>query len=363
MEFHGLFERKVKARFDGGTISSGAGALLLREVEKRTGLLAGFAGCFRGRRDPRLIEHTVKELLGQRAYCLCLGYEDLNDHDQLRTDPMLAVAVEKADPLGESRRQARDRGKALAGKYTLNRLKLTGEQVEGQERYKNIVMDPDAMDRWMADTFIAVHEAAPEEIVLDLDATDDPIHGNREGRFFHGYYGHYCYLPLYIFAGEHLLCARLRRSNVDEADGAVDELKRIVGQIRQRWPKVRIVVRADSGFCRDALLTWCESQSIDYVIGVAKNERLREEIVEEMNQAEAAFQGTGKSTRVFRDIRYRTRKSWTRTRRVIGKAEFLDKGPNPRFVVTSLALKRPKAQALYEDFYCAGGDMENRIKE
>ena len=215
----------------------------------------------------------------------------------------------------------------------------------------------------MADTFIAADEAAPEEIVLDLDATDDPIHGNQEGRFFHGYYGHYCYLPPYIFAGEHLLCARLRRSNVDAADGAVDELKRIVGQIRQRWPKVRIVVRADSGFCRDALLTWCESQSIDYVIGLARNARLKEEIVEETNQAEAAFQATGKSARAFRDFMYRTLKSWTRSRRVTARAEFLDKGPNPRFVVTSLARKRLKVRALYEDFYCARGDMENRIKE
>ena len=359
-EFHGLFRRKVKARFDGGTISSDAGALLLREVEKRTGLLAG---CFQDRRDPRLIEHTVGELLGQRVYGLCLGYEDLNDHDQLRTDPMLAVAVDKADPLGENRRQARDRGKALAGKCTLNRLELTGAAVDAQERYKKIVMDGDAIDRWMVDAFIAAHEAAPEEIVLDLDATDDPIHGNHEGRFFHGYYGHYCYLPLYIFAGEHLLCARLRRSNVDAADGAVDELKRIVGQIRQRWPKDRIVVRADSGFCRDALLSWCESKSVDYVIGLAKNARLKEKIVEKMNQAEAKFQATGKPARAFRNFKYRTLKSWTRTRRVIGKAEFLDKGPNPRFVVTSLPRKRLKARALYEDVYCARGDMENRIKE
>ncbi len=308
-EFHGLFQRKVKARLDGGTIITDAGVLLLREVEKRTGLLAGLAGCFRDRRDLQLIEHTVGELLGQRVYGLCLGYEDLNDHDQLRTDPMLAVAVEKADPLGADRRQARDRGKALAGKCTLNRLELTGAAVGAQERYKKIVMDPDAIDRWMVDALIAADEAAPEEIVLDMDATDDPIHGNQEGRFFHGYYGHYCYLPLYIFAGEHLLCARLRCANVDAADGAVDELKRIVGQIRQRWPKVRIVVRADSGFCRDVLLTWCESKSIDYVIGLAKNARLKEKIVEKMNQAEAAFQATGKSARAFRDFKYRTLKS------------------------------------------------------
>ena len=216
-EFHQLSQRKVKARFDGGKITSDAGVLLLREVERGTGLIAGLAECFRDHRDARLIEHTVEELLGQRIYGLCLGYEDLNDHDQLRTDPMLAVAVNKADPLGERRRQASDRGKALAGRCTLNRLELTGAEVDEQERYKKIAMDPDRIDGWMVDAFVESHESAPEEIVLDLDATDDPIHGQQEGRFFHGYYRHYCYLPLYIFSGEHLLCARLRCSNIDGA--------------------------------------------------------------------------------------------------------------------------------------------------
>ena len=218
-EFHQLSQRKVKARFDGGKITSDAGVLLLREVERGTGLIAGLAECFRDHRDARLIEHTVEELLGQRIYGLCLGYEDLNDHDQLRTDPMLAVAVNKADPLGERRRQASDRGKALAGRCTLNRLELTGAEVDEQERYKKIAMDPDRIDGWMVDAFVESHESAPEEIVLDLDATDDPIHGQQEGRFFHGYYRHYCYLPLYIFSGEHLLCARLRCSNIDGAAG------------------------------------------------------------------------------------------------------------------------------------------------
>ena len=357
-EFHGLFQRKVKARFDGGKITSDAGVLLLREVEKRTGLIAGLEQCFTDHRDPRLIEHSVKELLGQRIYGLCLGYEDLNDHDQLRTDPMLAVAVEKADPLGENRRQAGDRGKALAGKCTLNRLELTAEQVDGQERYKKIAMDGDKIDRWMVDAFIAAHESEPSEIVLDLDATDDTIHGNQAGRFFHGYYGHYCYLPLYIFSGEHLLGARLRRSNIDGADGAVDELERIVGQIRQVWPTVSIIIRADSGFCRDELLAWCESHPVDYVIGLAKNSRLKQEIAEEMVQAEAEFNATGKPARVFKDFQYRTLNSWTRARRVVGKAEFLDKGANPRFIVTSLPPERFQARALYENFYCARGDME-----
>ncbi len=354
-EFHGLFQRKVKARFDGGKITSDAGVLLLREVERGTGLIAGLAECFRDHRDPRLIEHTVEELLGQRIYGLCLGYEDLNDHDQLRTDPMLAVAVNKADPLGERRRQASDRGKALAGRCTLNRLELTGAEVDEQERYKKIAMDPDRIDGWMVDAFVESHESAPEEMVLDLDATDDPIHGQQEGRFFHGYYRHYCYLPLYIFSGEHLLCARLRCSNIDGAAGSVEELERIVGRIRQSWPEVSIVIRADSGFCRDDLLRWCEDHHVDYVMGLANNDRLKSERAEAMTQAEAEFNATGRPARVFKDFRYRTRHSWTSERRVVGKAEFLDKGANPRFVVTSLSPERLGARALYEDFYCARG--------
>jgi hypothetical protein len=363
-EFHGLLQRKVIAKFDGGNITSDAGILLLREVEKRTGIIAGFAECFTDHRDPEAIEHTVRELLGQRIYGLDLGYEDLNDHDQLRLDPMLAVAVEKADPLGEKRHKASDRGKALAGKSTLNRLELTKADATSQERYKKIVMHEEKIDRWMVQVFIDAHASVPDEIVLDLDATDDPIHGNQEGRFYHGYYGNYCYLPLYIFSGEHLLCARLRRSNIDGAEGAVEELKRIVGQIRQAWPEVKIIIRADSGFCRDDLLSWCEQTNrIDYVIGFAKNVRLNQEIAEEMKHAEMQFKETGKPARVFKDFRYQTRDSWTRERRVVGKAEFMDKGANPRYVVTSLPPERMDARTLYEDFYCARGDMENRIKE
>lgn len=363
-EFHGLNQRKVIAKFDGGNITSDAGILLLREVEKRTGIIAGFAECFTDHRDPEAIEHTVRELLGQRIYGLDLGYEDLNDHDQLRLDPMLAVAVEKADPLGENRRKVSDRGKALAGKSTLNRLELTKADATSQERYKKIVMHEEKIDRWMVQVFIDAHASVPDEIVLDLDATDDPIHGNQEGRFYHGYYGNYCYLPLYIFSGEHLLCARLRRSNIDGAEGAVEELKRIVGQIHQAWPEVKIIIRADSGFCRDDLLSWCEQANrIDYVIGFAKNVRLNQEIAEEMKHAEMQFKETGKPARVFKDFRYQTRDSWTRERRVVGKAEFMDKGANPRYVVTSLNPERMDARTLYEDFYCARGDMENRIKE
>ena len=361
-EFHSLNQRKVIAKFDGGNITSDAGILLLREVEKRTGLIAGLAECFTDYRDARWVEHTVKELLGQRLFGMCLGYEDLNDHDQLRADPMLAVAVDKADPLGQNRRQESDRGKALAGKSTLNRLEL-GKS--GPDKYKKILMHEREIDTWMVKAFTDAHESAPEEIVLDLDTTDDLIHGNQEGKFFHGYYGNYCYLPLYIFSGEHLLCARLRRSNIDGAEGAVEELNRIVGRIRQAWPEVKIIIRADSGFCREDLMSWCEDEKnrVDYVLGLAKNERLKKEIAEEMKQAEAQFRETQQPARIFKDFRYQTLKSWSRERRVIGKAEHLEKGANPRFVVTSLSPERLDARALYEDFYCARGDMENRIKE
>jgi hypothetical protein len=362
-EFHSLNQRNVIAKFDGGTITSDAGILLLREVEKRTGLIAGLARCFTDYRDARWTEHTVEELLGQRLFGMCLGYEDLNDHDQLRADPMLAVAVNKADPLGLNRRQETDRGKALAGKSTLNRLELG--KSSGPDKYKKIRMHEQKIDTWMVKAFIDAQESAPQEIVLDLDTTDDLIHGNQEGRFFHGYYGNYCYLPLYIFSGEHLLCARLRRSNIDGAAGAVEELNRIVGQIRQAWPEVKIIIRADSGFCRDDLMAWCEAENnrVDYVIGFAKNERLKKEIANEMKQAETQFQQTQQPARVFKDFRYQTLKTWSRERRVIGKAEFMDKGANPRFVATSLSAERMDARAVYEDFYCARGDMENRIKE
>ena len=295
-------------------------------------------------RDARLIEHTVEELLGQRIYGLCLGYEDLNDHDQLRTDPMLAVAGNKADPLGERRRQASDRGKALAGRCTLNRLELTGAEVDEQERYKKIAMDPDRIDGWMVDAFVEAHDSAPEEIVLDLDATDDPIHGQQEGRFFHGYYRHYCYLPLYIFSGEHLLCARLRCSNIDGAAGSVEELERIVGRIRQSWPEVSIVIRADSGFCRDDLLRWCEDHHVDYVM-LANNE-LKSESAEAMTQAEAEFNATGTPARVFKDLLPDSPQlDLGATRRRQGRVP-----GDPRFVVTSLSPERLGARALYEDF-------------
>lgn len=359
--FHRLGSREIVGHFEGGDISSDAGGLLLREVERRTGIVKRFAGCFRDYRDPRWVEHPVDQMIAQRVYGLCLGYEDLNDHDELRSDPVMAMLVEQPDVKGCGRKRARDRGNALAGKSTLNRLELSPKEGAAGQPYKKISRDEDAIDRLMVDVFLEAHSRPPRRIILDLDATDDPIHGSQEGRFFHGYYGHYCYLPLYIFCGEFLLCARLRRSNIDGAAGTVEELERIVGQIRRRWPQVQIVIRADSGFCRDDLLAWCEGQKrVDYVIGLAKNERLTQQLDADLELAAEEFQRTGQPSRRFREFRYQTRKSWTRSRRVIGKAEHLLRGRNPRFIVTSLA---QTPAYLYERIYCARGDMENRIKE
>ncbi len=345
--------RQAVATFSGGNISSDGGALLLGEVEKRTGILEQFALCFDDHRDRSRIEHTVGDLVKQRVYAMALGYEDLTDHDELRKDPLLAALVGK-----------RDLGKApLAGKSTLNRLELTKPGASPAERYKKIELDEVAVDKVLLDTFLQAHKKPPQEIILDLDATDTPLHGKQEKRFFHGYYGHYCYLPLYIFCGDHLLCARLRPSNIDGSAGSTEELTRIVGYIRRHWPKVRIVVRADSGFCRDDLMALCEAEGIDFVLGLARNSRLEQKISEDLDKAHARHLRTGKPARVFADFRWSTLDSWSRQRRVVAKAEHLSKGSNPRFVVTSLARKHVAARMVYEDIYCARGDMENRIKE
>jgi hypothetical protein len=358
-----LDKREVRGRFDGGAITTDAGGLLLREVEKRTGIVAQFAACFTDHRDPERIEHTVRELVAQRVYGLALGYEDLNDHEELRRDPLLAVLVEKGEPEGKEGARPGDGGQALAGKSTLNRLELTGAEVSEGERYKKIGLDFEAVDRLLVEVFLQAHRQPPKQIILDLDSTDDPLHGNQEGRFFHGYYGHYCYLPLYIFSGEHLLCARLRTSNIDGAAGSVEALERIVVQIRAAWPEVRITVRGDSGFCREELMAWCETQGVDYVLGLAKNSRLTAEIAAELAQAAEQYQRTGQAARIFKEFSYQTHESWSRARRVVAKAEHLEKGANPRFVVTSLLNPEWAAPALYEELYCARGEMENRIKE
>jgi Transposase DDE domain group 1 len=361
--FQRLARRSVQAEFTGGTITSDAGALLLGELEAHLGILRRFAECFTDHRDPLRIEHTIFELLAQRVFALCLGYEDLNDHDLLRCDPLLATLVGKVDPTGEHRRRSRDRGSALAGKSTLNRLELRSDDPERDGIYKKISCSTDAVDRFLLERFVATHPQPPERVVLDFDATDDPLHGTQEGRFFHGYYGHYCYLPLYIFCGKHLLVARLRRSNIDQSKGALDELHRIVGHLRRVWPQVEVVVRADSGFARDELMTWCEANRVEYVLGLARNSRLEAALAPAMERARIAHEITGKAERVFSEIAYRTLDSWSRERRVIGKAEYLSGGANPRFIVTSLGAWESDGRELYEKIYCERGEMENRIKE
>ncbi len=274
LDFPMVGPRQVLADFGGGAISSDGGALLLRKAEQLTGIIRQFAACFADHRDPGLIEHPVTDLVAQRVYALALGYEGLNDHDDLRRDPLLATVVGKTDPTGEARRRQRDRGKALAGKGTLNRLELTPVGASEDSRYKKVTCRTRDVERLFVALFLQAHERPPERIVLDLVATDDPTHGHQLGRFFHGYYKGYCYLPLYIFCGDHLLCARLRPSDIDASAGSVKHLERIVAQVRQTWPQVKIVVRADSGFCREEILGWCEGNGVDYLIGLAKNTRL-----------------------------------------------------------------------------------------
>lgn len=362
-DFHSVGRRSVNASFDGGHISSDGGALLLREVERRFGIIARSAACFMDHRNPAAIEHTLGTLVAQRVYALALGYEDLNDHDQLRADPLLAVVAECADPTGSERRREQDKGCALAGKSTLNRLELSPADANADSRYKKIVCDESAFENLFVDLFLDSHAVPPDRIVLDLDATDDPVHGHQEGRFFHGYYKEYCYLPLYIFCGEQLLCAKLRTADRDAADGSLEEMQRIVTRIRARWPDVQIILRGDSGFCRDPLMTWCENSGVQYVFGLARNKRLEKELADDMEAARIWWAITNHAARFFKDFTYRTHDSWSCGRRVVGKAEYLDKGANPRFIVTNISMAEMEARALYEDFYCARGEMENRIKE
>ncbi len=363
MEFQGLGRRKVVTAFDGGHISSDGGALLLRETDARFGIMEQLADCFTDHRDPELIEHSVLEMLRQRVYGIALGYEDLNDHDDLMRDLLLALAIGKADPEAKNRHRKSDEGKALASSSTLNRLELTPLEAKPQSRYKKVVYHPERVKALLVDLFLDSFPKAPEEIILDFDATDDLVHGSQEGCFYHGYYKNYCYLPLYVTCGDQLLAAELRTSDRDGADGSTELLAYLAERIRTRWPEVKIIVRADSGFCRDAFLDWCETYDVYYVIGLARNPRLTKEIEKAMDRAKMRLCLTGVAAREFVAFPYRTRDSWSRTRRVIGKAEALPKGPNPRFIVTNLPEDYATGEDLYEKIYCARGEMENRIKE
>jgi Transposase DDE domain group 1 len=352
-EFKAHHRREIVARFDGGAISSDGGSLLLRETDQRLNLLDRFSRCLLDGREQDRIEHSILEMISQRVYGLALGYEDLNDHEQLRKDPLFGVLAGREEF-----------DKPLAGKSTLNRLELGNGQ---KDRYKKITFWKPGVDELLVSVFIESQAKAPEQIILDVDTTDLALHGKQEGRFFHGYYDSYCYLPLYIFCGDHVLCARLRQSNSDASAGSLAEIERIIAQIRAKWPEVQIILRGDSGFCRNELMSWCEGHGVDYVFGLARNQRLGKVIGPQMWEATEQWNRTGKAARVFAEFGYQTRKAknrgWSRERRVVAKAEHIDGKENPRFVVTSLSNERWAAQTLYEELYCARGDMENRIKE
>ena len=371
--FQDLGSRKVEVDFGGGYLSSDGGGLILRELERHSGLLRDFAGCFVDSRDSRYIEHSVEELVSQRIHGLVLGYEDLNDHDHLRRDPIHGLIAGKSDPLGQDRILERDKGKALAAQSTLNRLELSAEAID--PRYNKVQVQPDKVQELLIKRGVKAIPRKSAEIVLDLDATDDPLHGRQEGAYFNGYYRHYCYLPLYCFCGNIPLLAQLRDCKGDASDGTLEALQKIVPAIRRRFgSKVRIIVRADSGFAREAIMAWCEANEVFYCFGLARNERLGEQLKVNFESLKAQIkEGEVESPcRSFTEFEYSTLKSWTRARRVIGKAEILPKGDNPRFIVTNLPkdgwgdptqIARFEPAALYEKFYCARGDMENRIKE
>jgi hypothetical protein len=345
--------RAVEAAFDAGMVTSDAGALLLGAADRAIGLISRFAACFHDERRPELIEHAVATLVGQRVFAIALGYEDLNDHDELRHDPLMGVLAGKLTP-------KRAECAPVAGKSTLNRLELSKLE---PTRYHKISHNPVAIKNLLVDVFLESRARPPRQIVLDLDATDDPLHGMQEGRFFHGYYDCYCYLPLYVFCGRHLLLAKLRRADRDPAAGTVEEVVRLVARIRARWPKMRIVLRADADFARDDLMAWCEAGDVDFVLGVGRNERLMAEIAPELDRVAAKSARTGQPERRFKSFMWTTRRTWSRPRRVVAKIEWTKEGANPRFVVTSLTRRQCKAKDLYETVYCARGDMENRIKE
>ncbi len=341
--------RRLVGAFDGGAITSNGGVVLLALADRRIGLSERLARCFTDLRLPEAVTHTIPDLLRQRIFAIALGHEDLIDHDALRADPALAAVLDKP-------------GGTLAGKSTLNRLEHAGK-IRSDSRHHKLDHDTSAIEHLFVDLFLDAHREPPLRIVLDLDATDDPVYGAQEGRHFHGYYDCYCYLPLYIFCGRHLLAAKLRTSSVDAADGAMQEVARIVAQIRERWPTTSIVIRADSGFCRDDLMSWCEEHGVKYVLGLAGNSRLVRKLGPEMRKAKRKAKRTSLPARVFADFDYRTRKSWNVKRRVIGKAEWTQAGANPRFIVTNVHAASGNARFLYEDVYCQRGEMENRLKE
>lgn len=350
LEFQGLFSKKIQVSNDGEVISSDGGLVLVQSLEKKFRVIQRLSGCFKDGRMQGAVKHPVFDMLFQRIGGIIQGYEDLNDHDQWRHDILLGTLV------------GRTPENPLAGKSTLNRLELGHEVSEDYgRRYSKITWDEEKIQELLIDLFVEHFQEAPKEIILDFDATDIPIHGDQDGRFFHGYYDKYCFMPLYCFAGDWPLWVELRSSNIDGALGTVEALQKIVPKIRKRFPKTKIILRADGGYLRDSILSWCELNKIFYIIGMARNKRLSKVIGAQLHQAKIAHEKSGQPERVFTEFTYRTRKSWSRPRRVIAKAEHLSKGSNPRFIVTNL--EKGRAKYLYEELYCGRGNMENRIKE
>jgi hypothetical protein len=370
--FQDLYRRRVVADFWGGTLSSDGGVLLLRQVDNHLGLTLAVADCFHDYRNRVFVDHSVRELVTQRIFGLALGYEDLNDHQRLRLDPLLATACEKRDPWGRDRFNPVDRGIALAGASTLNRLELSNNRVG---RCHKLPHDAAKLQACLLNLGVRCLPKHASEIVLDLDAMGHLIHGLQEGRYFNAFYGGYCYLPLYVFVGTIPLWAQLRTSHSDAADGVVPALEQIVTAIRKRCRQARIIVRGDSGFCRDAIMRWCEGQSeVYYCLGLAKNSALIDQLEPALAKARAQWCLTGGvAVRVFMEFGYKTRsQTWGRSRRVIGKAEITAHGDNPRFVVTNLPPEgfaeeqdptRLSPRRLYEELYCARGNMENMLKQ
>ena len=363
--FPELVSRKtVTVDFEGGQISSDGGATLLGRLDSSYGYLKRFATCFTDHRKAELIEHPVLDLMRQRIYGLALGYEDLNDHDSLRSDPLLAAICGKEDPLGQKRHREQDRGKALAGKSTLNRMELTPEGASSASRYKKIEADTFSIEDFFIDEFVRSLSRKNKAVVLDLDRTNDTVHGEQEGRFFHGYYGEYCYTPFYIFCGKWPVVAALHTAESEHQDEVQRLVRKVVERVRGRFPRRQIILRADSGYCRDGLMSWCEEAGVFYVFGLQKNEVLKSKLSGSLRKAKALFESKESgSQRIYKDFKYRAQKWAPHRRRVIGKAEWTPEGPNPRYIITNLTAKEYVAKGLYEELYCARGEMENRIKE
>ena len=364
LEFKGAGRRRITARFDGGMITSDAGVLLLKELEDRLGIIERLAECFDDYREPNWVEHSVEELLRQRIFALALGYEDLSDHQTLRSDTALAVGCDKSDPESNDRARAEDKGNALGSPSTLNRLELGVVDGGADDRYKKIVCDLAKVEALLVELWLdSLEDDPPGCVVIDLDATDVALHGDQEDKFYHGYYGHYCYLPLYIFCGDWLLSSLLRFAGRDTAANCLRPLEMLVDALQWRFPSTQIIIRGDSGFARNHIFSWCEQWGVDFVIGIAKNSRLNDRLTPMMEKAKQQFEQTDSPVRWFDDFDYETVDSWSQQRRVIAKAEHTAQGANPRYVVTSLPRTDVCAKAIYEVLYCQRGEAENRIKE